>query len=435
MGKKELLAAAFVVVAVAGILVYWLHRVPQPPDCSFSGWKRAVGVELDAQVKDLDAIKAKIGIGDSQVRDYDTLMKNYALKYDAACQDVRAQPSRMTQAEYTCLRRNMDKVLDQLQSFVHAVEAAKSVTDATTQREIILRSLDDLQAASLAGYRSGCASAMDVNPKKLSFTGNIPERSVQITNAGNSDFNYSITGLPEAFDPKPITGSVAKGTSVSVAILRTILPVPVPPIKFRIHTNLQDDAEVEISLDAANLAIWQNLSEQARKSAAQKGALVSMQDALEAVNSAIDPTSRPSEPDQLVLASNVLFELHADSEAQKALDLAVSRDPQLAKRPATLILAGLIANRRDNSDQALRFFTRVASSDSPNEATEKGLSDLFAGSVMFAKGNTHQADAVFKEPELQNTVGKNPSLVTFSEKEFCPRTCVAKLPEHLGPSQ
>jgi len=160
-----------------------------------------------------------------------------------------------------------------------------------------------------------------------------------------------------------------------------------------------------------------------------------MQDALEAVNSAIDPTSRPSEPDQLVLASNVLFELHADSEAQKALDLAVSRDPQLAKRPATLILAGLIANRRDNSDQALRFFTRVASSDSPNEATEKGLSDLFAGSVMFAKGNTHQADAVFKEPELQNTVGKNPSLVTFSEKEFCPRTCVAKLPEHLGPSQ
>jgi len=111
-----------------------------------------------------------------------------------------------------------------------------------------------------------------------------------------------------------------------------------------------------------------------------------MQDALEAVNSAIDPTSRPSEPDQLVLASNVLFELHADSEAQKALDLAVSRDPQLAKRPATLILAGLIANRRDNSDQALRFFTRVASSDSPNEATEKDYRICSLGASCLLKG-------------------------------------------------
>src|SRR3954449_4249133 len=138
MTKTLWLLLATVGVAAA-LLIFWLKR-PQD-DCSFSGWKRTVGVELDAQVQGLEAIKSKVGISDGQVRDYDTLLKDYALKYDTACRDMRA--GAMSQGEYTCLRRNMNAALDQVRRFTTAVETAKSMTDATMQKQIILRALDD----------------------------------------------------------------------------------------------------------------------------------------------------------------------------------------------------------------------------------------------------------------------------------------------------
>lgn len=85
----------FAITAVVVVFILWILH-PRP-DCAFSGWKKSVGVELEAAVNNLDAVKAKVGVNDSEVREFDTLLKDYALKYDAACQDFNAN---------VCLRAN-----------------------------------------------------------------------------------------------------------------------------------------------------------------------------------------------------------------------------------------------------------------------------------------------------------------------------------------
>jgi hypothetical protein len=199
VNKNLLLITIVIVVLVAlGLTVYFY---PRQPDCAFLGWKNTLGIELETQVHDVDAVKGKLGITDEQVHEYDTLLKDYALKYDTACQDFRGK--RISQAEYTCRRQNMDRTLNELRQFLEAIEAAKTIADPDTQKQAVLKIFDDLRASSKAQYRNGCASAVDINPKQLTFTGLVPERSIQITNRGNNDVTFSVDGLPEAFGPKP----------------------------------------------------------------------------------------------------------------------------------------------------------------------------------------------------------------------------------------
>ena len=167
MNKNLVLITITIGVLVAiGLTVYFFG--PQR-DCASSGWKNTLGVDLEAQVHDVDAVKGKLGITDAQVREYDTLLKDYALKYDTGCQDFRAQ--RISQAEYTCRRQNMDRILDELRQFSEAIQAAKTVADPTTQKQVVLKIFDDLRASSQAQYRTGCASAVDINPPYFYWSG------------------------------------------------------------------------------------------------------------------------------------------------------------------------------------------------------------------------------------------------------------------------
>jgi tetratricopeptide (TPR) repeat protein len=322
------LAAVPAVLVIVVLLVYLLRPHPQ---CAFSGWKRTIGVDLETQVKSLDALKGKLGITDSQVRDYDRLMQDFALKYDAACQD--SQAGRMTNAEYTCRRANMDRVLDELRRFSQAVEAAKSLTDPEAQRQVVSSALTALQAASSAGYSSGCASAIDVNPQKLSFLGLVPERSFQITNRGNNDVRYSVDGLPEAFDPKPNSGTLLPGATASVAILRTMLPPPSgQPVRFHVRTNLQDDREVEIAMDAENIALWQRLGDKAAKMtpAGEPTVDTAARVISEALANSHEQSVSPAY--HYALASDLLLARGARDQAKVALHKAVAIDPSFSAR-------------------------------------------------------------------------------------------------------
>ena len=80
----------FAVLAVAAViaLVVVQQRDRPPQDCSFSGWKNSLGIELETQVRELDAVKGKLGITDAQIRDFDDAMRDYALKYNTACQGL-----------------------------------------------------------------------------------------------------------------------------------------------------------------------------------------------------------------------------------------------------------------------------------------------------------------------------------------------------------
>ncbi len=353
MTKTGFALAALVVGAVA--LAFFWPRSRQL-DCAFSGWKTTFGIELDAQVKDLDVVKTKLGLSDSQVREFDNLRNDFALKYDAACQDVRAVPPLMTQEEYTCLRKNMDRALDDIRKFVQAAEAAKTVADASAQKDIVLAALSHLRAADSAGYRANCASALAVDPKNMAFHGTIPERSVEITNRGNNDFTFAIEDYPSGFEPKPTSGHVKRGESRRVSLFRTLLPVPpARPLTFHVRTNLNDDVIIEIAMDLANADVWSALGKQTM----QRSASPTIADALAVVSSALPDPKAIGEADKYVLAATALFDQKRDTEARQALDMASRGDVGVDGQPSVLLLKGFLASRGKTLDAGSKYFAQI----------------------------------------------------------------------------
>src|SRR2546427_7121280 len=142
---KPTTALVLIALLLAGVAVY----IWRPRDCSFSARKRSLGIDLEVGLDKVKSVKGKIGISDDQVRDFDTFMKDLALKYDMACTDHKNK--RMNDAEYSCRRKNMDDRLDKLQLFLTKVNAAAGLSDPSAQKEVVLRALSDLEEAEKKG--------------------------------------------------------------------------------------------------------------------------------------------------------------------------------------------------------------------------------------------------------------------------------------------
>ena len=422
MNKYWLVLIVIVLLVGVGLLVFLWPR----PDCAFTGWKRTIGVELDVESKDVNAVKGKLGITDEQARDYDQLLKDYALKYDTACRDFNAK--RISQAEYTCRRRNMDQTLDEIRRFAQAVQEAKTITDVSAQKEEVQKSLADFRAAAKAEYRMNCVSALDVNPKNITFTGaRMIERSIQITNRGNNPLTYSVTGLPEAFDPKPPGGILPTGgPSVSVSLLRLPLPLSSPagqPIRFHVRTNLNDDEEVVVVVDEENANLYRRLGEEVKRRSQSKHNLPDLGDALEVVSEAF---STESSKHNLALtnyvAADVLLEAGNPAAARQAMDIAIANDPSLAQRPSTLLVKGIIAAQQGNSDQALDFFANAKNVAPAAETGSKSASDLFSAAVLLSQGKKESAVKHLSHQEVFDAVEKNPGLLDFAGHKLGTKT-------------
>jgi tetratricopeptide (TPR) repeat protein len=414
MNKQILLLIVVLVLIVGvGLLIYFY---PRHPDCAFSGWKNTLGVELDAEIQNLNAVKGKLGITDAQVHEYDALLKDYALKYDSVCQDSRA--GRISQAEYTCRRRNMDNVLDDLRRFSVAIEQSKNVTDPAAQKEVVLRALDDLRANSKSQYRTGCTSAMDVNPKKLAFTGLIPERSIQVTNRGNNDLVFSVDGAPEAFDPRPPSGPLLRGTTVSISFVRTIFPLPKDqPIRLHVRTNLLDDEVIELTADAENAQLYSRLAEQVASVARNR--TPTLNDALAVVESSL-PQNISGDRESLkdYLAAGVLIDIGNNRGAQQALDAAITKEPSIAKQPTTAVLHGVIADKRNDPNQALRYFSTAKRLAQPTDTNVESIADLFSAAIQLRRGNQSAASAHLSNPAVHERLQRNPGSLAYAEHQF-----------------
>ena len=412
--KPGWVALAVAAVAIGGAVYYWINR--SQSDCSFSAFSRTVGLDINAQITGLQSVKTKVGLTDAQVRDYDQLLKDYALKYDTACRDVTA--NRLSADEYACMRANMERVLDDIRKFGQAAEAAKAIADPSAQKAIILDSLDRLHAADSSNYRAGCISSFSINPKRLQFTGQTPERSFAITNSGNRDLTYSVDDYPDGFDPKPSGGKIEPGATASVAMLRTIVPIPPHrPLVFRVRTNFLDVQPIEINIDETNAKLWKVMSAPVAQLTAARGTAPTIDDALKVVRESIDPASTVSESDRLVLAATVLFDMHADAEAAKALDRAAALPSVGASRPSSLILRGLIAARSGSAQEAAHFFEQ-AKSVAPDDKQVQAVTNILAATTLIKDGETAKADQKVDARTAQ-VVAANPALATFAAREAC----------------
>src|SRR5216684_3274381 len=430
---RKILVPAAVLLAVALLIFFW----PHPQDCSFSGWKKSVGVDLDVAVGDVHAIKGKVGISDDQVRDFDTLMKDFALKYDAACQDFKSH--RMNQAVYTCRRKNMDDTLNKIRFFVEKVEAAKTLSDPAAQREIVLGALSSLEQATKPGLAGDCTSAMSVAPVKLRFEDHASEHSVQVSNSGNNAMNFSVVGLPRGFVPQPESGDIAVGHTVSVAVFRTFEPVTdSQPIRFFLHNNFRDDVPVEITLDSQNSTLYDDLASQAQSAAAAQNRPVTVDDALRVVDQSLSKSPAPpqnTEAMRYFLAAGVLSRAGQASAAHQALDTATAKNPALAKQPSALILRGIVSNREGKTGEALQHFAEAdrLSTGTPAEKDTKALTGLLSGAAVYST-DKNKANEILAKPEVQDTASKNPHVLNFAAKEMAVKNLNSAVAKAAGTS-
>jgi tetratricopeptide (TPR) repeat protein len=416
--KKYLVIAVIVVLAVSGAVIWYLVHIHK--DCSFSGWKQTIGVDIDVAVGDVQAIKSKVGITDDQVREFDALMKDFALKYDAACQDTNQ--GRMNNAEYLCRRNNMDKALTMIRIFLEKVEAAKALPDPTTQRDVVLKALDDLETATSSGYGAGCTSSMVVDPRDLKFNDHTSERAIQITNSGNNLLIFTAGTLPNGFVAQPKTGAIAPGNLAVVAIYRTFEPVTAgKPLTFHVSNNFQDEIPVTINLDTQNAELYEGLANETLNAAASKNQQPSLQDALTVVDRSFEtsgsPTSNDRESMRYLIAAGVLSRLGNAQQAQQALDIATTKNPSLAKESSAVLLHGVVLGQEGHSDQALERFAEAKQLAPKNDEGTRDLSDLLSGAVVL-KTDKKAATEILRQPNVQASVRENPKALYFAAHQL-----------------
>ena len=401
-------------VAIVGLIIYY---IPAPrPDCAFSGWKRVIGVDVEAKVGDLESLHTKLGLTSAEVREFDTLLKDYAAKYDAACNDVKN--GRMNQAEYTCRRRNMDQLLDSIRMFSQAVDAAKAIADPQEQARQIREALQRLSTASRTGYGAGCVSAITIDPKSLTFTAQTPERSIRIGNGGNNDLTFAIDGLPEAFLAQPTTGAVARGAQpVTVSIYRTLLPVdPAHPVTFRVRSNFEEELAIQIVLNGSSTAFYEQLGAAATARAPDHQPTVA--DALAVVDPLLPADAADRSAARYFLAMGILTQAGRHEQALEAYQTAVANNPALATNSVALLSRGVVLSRNGDADHALEAFTRAQEVPGRPDDPAKSAAAVLAASAEINRGRTVAAEAHLRAPGVEERVQADASLRAFAKHEF-----------------
>jgi hypothetical protein len=187
MAKPMMFVGGVVAITVVCIAIYLVVTLVPPgsgkDDCSLLAKQQSATVDIQATVNDLDSVKAKIGVTAGQVREFDNSLKDYALKYETACRDNKRHT--ISDAEYNCRRDNMDRALSTTRSLGLALEATKSVSDPTIQKDVVLKDLDTIKELTANDFSRGCGSALSVSPADLSFQDHYPERTIEVTNSGN----------------------------------------------------------------------------------------------------------------------------------------------------------------------------------------------------------------------------------------------------------
>ena len=333
MPKDWRVVGAVVAILAAVGLAIWFIR-PDPPPCQTSEYSRLVGVGVDVQLEQLKALQGKLGLTDAQVKGFDVLLRDYAAKYDAACQDVTAKL--ITVPQYQCQRQKMDQSLDAARRMQQAVEAATTSSNPEVQRAVLEQAGADLRSSAQAGYTNGCIASIEVTPLQLAFKGQQTLQAFKLLNLSANPLTFGVTNYPDGFAPDPDSGSIAAGESRNVLIRRTLDPVPqTRPLQANIKISYHRDITVEFVLDDQNAQLWPSIGK------AFDSTTPTVVDALAVIDKTLPTDIKPTDASRYVLAATALTAAGAYAEATAALDHAVTVDASLGRQPSTVRLAAL----------------------------------------------------------------------------------------------
>jgi len=416
MNAKTVIASLVLVLALGAAAYFlWLRG----EDCSFSSKKRSLGIDLEAGLSDVKAIKGKVGITDEQVKDYDDLGKDLAQKYDMLCQDHKQK--RVNDAEYSCRRKNMDEILDSLRSFLIKAKVAGGLADPAAQKEIALKALGDLEELEKKGYGAGCTSAMNVSPKSVSFVGRTFQQIVHVSNSGNNAFHFSVVDLPQGFVSEPFSADVSVGQTVTVGIVRAAQPIPNnSPVSFRLLDNYMDEVPVQLEFDKQNAALYEALAESLKTLSAQENRASTVEDALKVVDDSVAASgSWKSVPNsdslRYFLAAGVLSRAGNMAAAHSALDTATAKNPSLDQQPATYILRGIVLKSENKPNEAIQNFSKAnaLAAGSKSQKDTAALTGLLSGAVAESQGKPEAATWLGSK-DVQDGIRNNPKILDFA---------------------
>lgn len=256
--KTKILTSRVVIVAIllvclviGGFFALRMQRRPSPQNECTLVWKAELGIDVELLIGRIQKAHAKLSIADSEIRDLDVLLNDYALQYEAACKARKA--NLINGAAYQCRTENMAKALHSLRALKLFLDSLDRVKDPKGQASAIRQALHNFQQLAREQYKHNCTSSISVDPRRLRFQNHIPELSIQIANAGNNDFHYTIEKIPSGFYPVPTSGKVAIGDVVTVAIKRNSASASnLHPAGFYVRTNFNDQVYVALELTEQN---------------------------------------------------------------------------------------------------------------------------------------------------------------------------------------
>lgn len=399
----------FSVICLA-VLVYFLWPRPKPQDdCSFMTRSRTAGVDFQATVKKVDLVKGTLNLSTSDVRDLDQILKDYAVKYETTCRDFKA--SAMSSDEYNCRRRNMDAALDKVRLLSVTLDKAISAAD----KDVALKAFESLKDLAQADYKSGCGASIAVNPLHIIFGAGMPERTIRITNNGNRSTNYFVGELPEWFLPSPESGTVSPGETVTVAIVRTLLPVKNKVTGFSVRDNWNNQVEIDATVSEDSGNVYQTVAEALKLPENQNASLPQVLSQLEER----DPSIKEN-PGRYIIASNVLATAGNLREATLAAQRAVAADPTLDTNPSAQVNLGVIntkAGAHEKADENFAAATKYSKNRPDFQATVRviGTAAAIKKSGQTASGSTASVPA---GTMTKTDAAANPGTVRFAEREF-----------------
>jgi len=216
------------------------------------------------------------------------------------------------------------------------------------QGQIALQAIASFKNLAISGYAKGCGTMLGVDPKAITFEPQVPERSIQVTNRGNRDLQFSVEDLSEAFVPRPSAGTVARGSMSTVSIIRTILPAGNG--SFAIRDNSGEEIEVKVEVRQDNQQLYGNLAKEAQQMSGNQ--IPTLQDAL-AVVSRSSPDLK-DDAGRYLIATGILKQAGNGAAAKVAFEKVTSSDAGLSRHPGIEQISKMPLNNK----QLDRIFVR-----------------------------------------------------------------------------
>lgn len=400
--------AALAGIAIAGYVVLRVipPTAPAKDSCALLAEQRSATLDIEATVRDLDLVKAKLGVTGGQVQDVDAVLEDYAFKYASSCRDHEA--GRMSEAEYACRRDNMDRALDSARALSLTLEQVKNIADPAAQRDVVLRDLETITRLATADFAAGCGSALVVAPDALSFEDHFPERTFELANGGNRDATYAISELPEAFVAVRSSGAVGAGKGVVVSIKRAPFPLPAEPVVFYVNDNFGNRVAVRIAVSSENARLYQDLGMATRMTLPPGRTEPTLEDALATVSARLPQIQ--DEGTKYFFASGILQQTGSFEEAGKALDVVSRTNKDLDAAPSTQLMHGIVNFKLNRVPLALQNFEKAGKSETVRDERAETNSKAFAGAVLLSEGRQDEARAYLSDPSVKTRIARDAAL-------------------------